>query len=109
MGTPAYNAHTVGCDCLIAGVPMISLLRGLHGNNNDHDDSVAVPTEKLASRVGASLLKNVGGALADMLVVSTMKEYEDTMVQCALENIGNDAGNDNLRFSSFKRHLLESI
>ena len=38
-----------------------------------------MPTEKLASRVGASLLKSAG---LDDLIVSSMSEYEATMVKC---------------------------
>lgn len=78
LDTPAYNAHTVGCDCLSADVPMISLLRPPKAKV--HQNTVA--TEKLASRVGASLLKNVG---LDELIVPTLEDYEAVMVKCAFE------------------------
>ena len=91
LDTPAYNAHTVGVDCLGVGVPMVSLLR--------HDDStrfktttttttpmegVVVDTEKLASRVGASLLYAAG---LPELVAPTMLEYEGLMKQCSTDPI----------------------
>lgn len=80
LDTPAYNAHTVGIDCLSFGVPMISLLR-------DSSESIGkrrIATEKLASRVGASLLKAVG---LDELIVPTMMEYEAMMKRCALDDV----------------------
>ncbi|KAG7351722.1 glycosyl transferase family 41 protein [Nitzschia inconspicua] len=98
LDTPAYNAHTVGCDCLSVGVPMISLLLQ-HVPPDDYTDDnvrmirpsdamddhgvVSLQTDKLASRVGASLLKSAQGTLFDRLVVPTMEEYEDCMVDCA--------------------------
>lgn len=117
LDTPSYNAHTVGCDCLSAGVPMLSLLRPLHETNNDPDlgvdadfDPFVVKTEKLASRVGASLLRSAEGKgsliLSERLVVSSMKEYEDRMVECALEK--NDDGAvaaGGVPFSSIRDHL----
>lgn len=48
LDTPSYNAHTVGCDTLFAGVPMISLLRP-DGAQNTASDPYFVATEKLAS------------------------------------------------------------
>jgi len=89
LDTPAYNAHTLGCDSLYAGVPMISLLRNpkdeylleLERNKEDKFDFVqagdSVPTTKWVSRVGASLLKAAG---LDKFIVSDLKEYEDLMV-----------------------------
>ena len=141
LDTPAYNAHTVGCDCLSSGVPMISLLRkddendnrngDCDTNNNDNADIDGdcfgfVRTEKLASRVGASLLKNAivstpslsSSALSSALTVSSMNEYEDTMVQCARENSCNNDRSINDRgrykyfddnFPSFRRQLLENL
>jgi len=61
--TPSYNAHTLGCDALWAGVPMISL-----------------PQEKMASRVGSSLLT---AANLSCLICNTQKEYKTLMIQCA--------------------------
>lgn len=94
LDTPAYNAHTVGCDCLSAGVPMLSLVREHHDNTDG-----GVPTEKLASRVGSSLLKSSCASppiCPDKLVVSTMGEYEDRMVECAMDTT-----------HWFSSHLLE--
>ena len=68
LDTPAYNAHTVGCDALYAGVPMITLL-------SDQQ-------EKLPSRVGASLLRAVG---IGELVATSLVEYEELMVRSALD------------------------
>jgi len=136
LDTPAYNAHTVGCDCLSAGVPMLSLLRPMarvgvgvdacnsnnhnNNNNNKNDDDrnetnkpAKVPTEKLASRVGASLLRSAEGKgtsiLSDRLVVSSMKEYEDRMVECALEQcspVGSSFSSPSLSLLRLKDHLL---
>ena len=50
-----YNAHTVGCDALWAGVPMVTL-RGV----------------KMASRVGASLVEAAG---MPELVTDSLEEY----------------------------------
>ena len=78
LDTPSYNAHTVGCDSLYAGVPMVSLLRS---DISDRCEQIeGINTEKLASRVGASLLKSVN---LDELVASNMEEYEQIMKSCA--------------------------
>lgn len=50
-----YNAHTVGCDALWAGVPMVTL-RGAN----------------MASRVGASLVEAAG---MPELVTGSLEEY----------------------------------
>jgi len=91
LDTPAYNAHTVGCDALYAGVPMISLLRShksssllVEGSVSSDAQWAEVPTEKLASRVGASLLK--AADLDEEMVVSDMTAYEDLMVRCATDS-----------------------
>jgi protein O-GlcNAc transferase len=63
--------------------------------------SEEVATEKLASRVGASLLKSVD--VAEFLVVESMQEYEDCMVQCAFH-----CNNNSSWFSCVKRHLLQT-
>ena len=68
LDTPAYNAHTVGCDTLYAGVPMISLL--------------SETQQKMASRVGASLLRAAG---LDELVANSLEEYRQLMRRCALD------------------------
>merc|ERR1711862_313075 len=94
LDTPAYGAHTVGCDALFSNVPMISLLRDHEKESNvkyaDHDlenemshvEIRAISTRKLASRVGASLLQSVD--LGD-LVFTDMQQYEDALVRCALD------------------------
>lgn len=91
LDTPAYNAHTVGCDALFAGVPMISLLRPhTHSSTDDEEtdddktfvDPLFVDTEKLASRVGASLLQAVG---LEEMVCPTMRDYAALMVKCAVD------------------------
>jgi hypothetical protein len=56
LDTPAYNAHPVGRNCLYADVPLISLL----SVEESKSSSRVVATDKMASRVGASLLKAVG-------------------------------------------------
>ena len=117
---------------------MISLLRNRNRNDNDNgvndndskdndsdnenDSNFIVPTDKLASRVGASLLKSAisnnnksglsssSSSLSNKLIVSTMKEYEDTMVQCARENSNTDSNTDsNTNFSSFRQQLLDNL
>ena len=100
LDTPAYNAHTLGCDALYMGVLMISLLR--HENTGDiisstplemmradvdpvrldRDEKRSIPTDKLASRVGASLLTAIG---LNELICPTMTRYEDVMARCALD------------------------
>ena len=80
LDTPAYNAHTLGCDALYLGLPMISLLRKDGNDFNKVQSSIA--TDKLASRVGASLLHAAG--LGD-LIYPTMSSYEDAMIKCAVD------------------------
>ena len=101
-------------------------------NGNDIGNFI-VPTDKLASRVGASLLKSAisctrsgtrsgtssrsgssSSLLSDKLIVSTMKEYEDTMVECARENNHNTNSNSNKDsntndFSSYRKQLLNNL
>ncbi|KAL3816563.1 hypothetical protein ACHAXA_003803 [Cyclostephanos tholiformis] len=117
LDTPAYNAHTLGCDALYMGVPMISLLRKSDDSNDvdvysgldlefaDVDSGActssgqemrSIATEKLSSRVGASLLKAVG--LED-LICEDMAKYAATMARCAL---------DEDWFSTIRRRLLSS-
>ena len=93
-----------GIDALYMGVPMISLLRKLEQHGDDAADSRldlesadiddsdvnldsgheirSIATEKLASRVGASLLEAIG---LDDLIYPDMAKYEDAMVRCALD------------------------
>jgi len=87
LDTPAYNAHTVGCDCLVVGVPMVSLLLQSGSQNN------GVATEKLASRVGASLLQAVG---LEELIAACSKDYESIMIRCA---------SDHQWYSTIRAHL----
>jgi protein O-GlcNAc transferase len=72
LDTPAYNAHTVGCDTLHAGTPMISLLL-------EEESSGA---GKMASRVGASLLRAAG---LEELVATSYGSYKSLMMKCALD------------------------
>ena len=97
LDTPAYNAHTVGVDCLSAGVPMVSLLRETTTTSQfTINDEGHVATEKLASRVGASLLKSIG---LDNCIASTMDEYEAIMERSAT---------DHAWFSEIKTHLVNA-
>ena len=98
LDTPAYNAHTLGCDTLFAGVPMISLLRPLEEPADEEQplDPLFVDTQKLASRVGASLLKAAG---LDELICGRMKDYAEVMVRCAI---------DKEWYDSIRNRLVES-
>lgn len=80
LDTPAYNAHTLGCDALFAGVPIISLLRPV--TEDKPMCPLFVKTTKLASRVGASLLK---AACLEELICDRMRDYADLMVRCATD------------------------
>jgi protein O-GlcNAc transferase len=80
LDTPAYNAHTVGCDCLYAGVPMISLLIDDEGSST----STAIATDKMPSRVGASLLRATGKGMEEF-VVPTLDAYEKLMIRCVTD------------------------
>ncbi|KAL3939336.1 MAG: hypothetical protein SGBAC_005918 [Bacillariaceae sp.] len=93
LDTPAYNAHTVGVDCLSVGVPMVSLLR----NSADSIKGRQIATEKLASRVGASLLTSAG---LSELIAPTMTTYEAIMKRCV-----TDEG----WFSSLKERLSNNL
>jgi len=70
---------------------MISLLHGddtsrletaADVDTADNNEMRSITTDKLASRVGASLLNSI--CLND-LIYPTMTEYEDGMVRCALD------------------------
>jgi len=88
LDTPSYNAHTLGCDALFVGVPMISLLRPDNGEREDDyvNGNTEIGTTKLASRVGASLLRAAG--MYDEMVCEDMISYEELMVSCALNKDG---------------------
>jgi len=72
LDTPVYGAHTTMSDLLWGGVPCLSL-----------------PLEHMATRIGASLIQNIGGGNAigqsgvSGLVLATHKEYEDAMAGLA--------------------------
>ncbi len=65
LDTHPYNAHTTGSDALWFGCPMITMLG-----------------RSFQSRVGASLLRNVG---LPELVTSSPSEYEDVAVRFGLD------------------------
>jgi len=81
-------------DALYMGVPMISLLlrddsselepAAADGDtsNANNIETRSISTDKLASRVGASLLNAIG---LDDLIYPTMTEYEEGMIRCALD------------------------
>lgn len=106
LDTPAYNAHTLGCDALYLGLPIISLLRddggdsSTNASDNQENNSMSVQstidTNKLASRVGASLLR---AAMLDDLVYSNMHDYEDAMVKCATNKEWFESIREKLRLS----------
>ncbi|CAM9416612.1 unnamed protein product, partial [Ectocarpus sp. 13 AM-2016] len=66
VDTPLYNAHTVGCDALWAGVPMVTL-RGA----------------RMASRVGASLVEAAG---MPELVTDSLEEYTQLVLALARDD-----------------------
>ena len=88
------DGYGLPLDALYMGVPMISLLRrddssGLESaaadgdtSNTNNIETRSITTDKLASRVGASLLNAIG---LDVLIYPTMTEYEEGMIRCALD------------------------
>eukprot|EP00956_Cyclotella_meneghiniana_P004545 scaffold5584_cov76-Cyclotella_meneghiniana.AAC.15 len=82
LDTPSYGAHTLGCDALYMGVPMISLYHSGKASNDERMKQAAISTEKLASIVGRSLLF---AASCDELVVPDMNAYENLMIKCATD------------------------
>ena len=109
LDTPAYGAHTLGCDALYMGVPMISLLRTIQDTkcdnlaNSDRNPELVheceqriIPTEKLASIVGASLLY---ASFCEELIVHDMEAYESMMIKCA---------SDGLWFENIRKKLVSS-
>ncbi|KAL7519878.1 hypothetical protein ACHAWX_006103 [Stephanocyclus meneghinianus] len=119
LDTPAYNAHTLGCDALYMGVPMISLLRWIDNTGGDcfadsedgpevasniqsyspKSHNKMIPTDKLASKVGASLLYATS---CEEFVVHDMQAYENLMVECSINRKWFDEVRERLRAS---RHL----
>ena len=97
--TPIYNAHTLGCDALFLGVPMVSLLSD--ENSGTRDDGY--PLDKLASRVGGSLLKAAG---IENFIVPSLQEYEKLLIRCALDSEWFDGIKDQLESSRLTNSLL---
>ena len=79
LDTPACNAHTTACDILWSGTPMLTLMG-----------------DKMATRVGASLLRAAG---LEELVTSTYAQYEELAVALA---------EDSDRLYAMRRHLEDS-
>ena len=75
---------------------MVSLLRETTATSQLTVNDGDVATEKLASRVGASLLKSIG---LDVFIASTMDEYEAIMERCAT---------DHAWFSEVKAYLVDA-
>ena len=94
LDTPAYNAHTVGCDALYAGVPMVSLLRHSTNLRKGAEEGI-VTTDKMASRVGASLLKAVGEM--EEFIVPSMHSYENLMMKCVNDPVWFETARQRLR------------
>jgi len=108
LDTPAYNAHTLGCDALYLGLPMISLLRNNCSDNQADsmcDDQSTIATDKLASRVGASLLRS---AEMEDLIYPNMSDYEDAMVKCALNSEWFESIRNRLRSSVLLSPLFDT-
>ena len=120
LDTPAYNAHTLGCDALYMGVPMVSLL--LSDSIQSGDKCMAdvdltldklhspenrfIPTNKLASKVGASLLYAIS---CDEFVVRDMQAYENLMVKCVVNTEWLDAVRKRLRSSRNTSPLFDTF
>uniref|UniRef100_A0A7S0FSR0 O-GlcNAc transferase C-terminal domain-containing protein n=1 Tax=Minutocellus polymorphus TaxID=265543 RepID=A0A7S0FSR0_9STRA len=101
LDTPAYNAHTTGCDSLVNGIPMVSLLR-LHVVPTNEND---VDTEKMPSRVGASFLRTLD---LNELIATDMAEYEDIMVRCATDAQWYNNVKERLRINRFASPLFDT-
>ena len=99
LDTPAYNAHTTGCDCLVNGIPMVSLLRSIPAGEGEVD------TDKMPSRVGASFLHTLG---LDELIASDMSAYEDVLVKCATEAQWYSGIRDRLEKNRFSSPLFDT-
>ena len=79
LDTPVCNAHTTACDILWGGTPMLTLMG-----------------DKMAARVGASLLHAVG---LDELITTTPEAYEELAVALA---------EDQERLFAMRRQLEDS-
>ena len=101
LDTPAYNAHTTGCDCLIAGVPMVSLLRPCASIVPKGE----VATEKIASRVGPSFLRTLH---LDELVAESLGDYEDIMIRCATDHHWFTAMKNRLKINGSTSPLFDT-
>merc|ERR1711862_471155 len=76
---------------------MISLLC------NKDDNNTSIPTDKLASRVGASLLTSAG---LQSFIVPNLLEYEKLLVQCASDSKWFNGIKAQLKSSRFTDSLL---
>ena len=90
LDTPCYNSHTVAVDAMSRGVPMVTMLREGRENRQEGFDFDAKDymaygciTDKLSSRVGASLTRAAG--LGDRMIAKNLKEYEELMVKFAMD------------------------
>lgn len=99
LDTPAYNAHTTGCDSLVNALPMVSLLRLVPANEGDVD------TEKMPSRVGASFLHTLD---LNELIATDMTEYENIMVRCATDTQWYNNVKQRLRTSRLSSSLFDT-
>lgn len=79
LDTPACNAHTTACDILWSSTPLITL-----------------SGSKMATRVGASLLRAAG---LEELITTSHESYEELAVALAL---------DAPRLSAMRQHLEDS-
>ena len=76
LDTPACNAHTTACDILWSGTPLLTMMG-----------------DKMANRVGASLLRASG---LDELITTSYTEYEELAAALA---------SDTERLYAMRRHL----
>ena len=76
LDTPACNAHTTACDILWSGTPLLTMMG-----------------DKMATRVGASLLKAAG---LDELITTSYTEYEE---------LASALASDTERLYAMRKHL----
>jgi protein O-GlcNAc transferase len=88
LDTFPYTSHTTGSDALWAGCPMVTILG-----------------ETFASRVAASLLRNVG---LEPLVARSFAEYEALALELARDRPRLDALRQHLRAQPEKQPLFDS-
>ncbi|KAL3789986.1 hypothetical protein ACHAWO_002040 [Cyclotella atomus] len=116
LDTPAYGAHTLGVDALYSGVPMISLSQNNKNPDVEYSDKDVetkktetenrfIPTDKLASMVGSSLLRAVS---CKDLIVDNMQAYEDIMLKCATDGHWFDAIRNRLVYSRSESPLFDT-